>query len=74
MNKLADIEKKFNEEKYFKEDQNRPFVIKNSNQFLQNVSVQADKVVEERILNESSIFEIKKQKPTNVFILDKGPN
>ena len=39
MNKLADIEKKFNEEKYFKEDQNRPFVIENSNQFLQNVSV-----------------------------------
>ena len=72
MNKLADIEKKFKAEKFYKEDQNREFVLQKSNNFLKTISSSAANIVEEVPSSESSGFHLKKAKQTKMFIIDSG--
>ena len=74
MDKLADMEKKFKEKKFFDEDPNREFVMQSSADFLQTVAKAEEeaKLVEEKESSQSSVFEQKNMKKTKVFVVDQG--
>ena len=80
MNKLDEREKKLAEEKLYKDDSNRKFVIEEAHNFLRELPEVTPTVnKKEEGVNESasentntSLFETKETKQLNMFVVDPG--
>ena len=71
--KLAEKEKKLHEDKQYKEDKNRAFIIEGSNKFLKDITNEPITNAVSKSSSSSIPSDSQIAKTSKVFIIDKGP-